>query len=101
MNYKITGNENVLFNNNAFYCIGTGRMGLALQKQYFEQLKLVQEKIGFEHIRGHGLFHDDMAIYIQDRLQEFLHLESRSHILNIFYQFHFLLPQKLRQYNAF
>lgn len=63
MNYKITGNENVLFNNNAFYCIGTGRMGLALQKQYFEQLKFVQEKIGFEHIRGHGLFHDDMAIY--------------------------------------
>ena len=63
MNYKITGNENVTFNNNAFYCIGTGRMGLALQKQYFEQLKLVQEKIGFEHIRGHGLFHDDMAIY--------------------------------------
>ena len=34
----ITGNENVLFNNNAFYCIGTGRMGLALQKQYYEQL---------------------------------------------------------------
>lgn len=63
MNYKITGNENIPFNNNAFYCIGTGRMGLALQKQYFEQLKLVQEKIGFEHIRGHGLFHDDMAIY--------------------------------------
>ena len=59
----ITGDENVTFNNNAFYCIGTGRMGLALQKQYFEQLKLVQEKIGFEHIRGHGLFHNDMAIY--------------------------------------
>ena len=63
MNYKITGDENITFNNNAFYCIGTGRMGLALQKQYFEQLKFVQEKIGFEHIRGHGLFHDDMAIY--------------------------------------
>lgn len=60
---KITGNENVLFNNNAFYCVGTGRMGLALQKQYLEQLKFVQEKIGFEHIRGHGLFCDDMAIF--------------------------------------
>ena len=63
MNYIITGKEKIKFNNNAFYCIGTGRMGLALQKHYFEQLKLVQEKIGFEHIRGHGLFHDDMAIY--------------------------------------
>lgn len=63
MDYRISGNENVIFNNNAFYCIGTGRMGLALQRQYFEQLKFVQEKIGFEHIRGHGLFHDDMAIF--------------------------------------
>ena len=63
MDIKISGNENLTFNNNAFYCVGTGRMGLALQKQYFEQLKLVQEKIGFEHIRGHGLFTDDMAIY--------------------------------------
>ena len=73
MNYKITGDENVTFNNNAFYCIGTGRMGLALQKQYFEQLKLVQEKIGFEHIRGHGLFHDDMAIYheFQENVADF------------------------------
>ena len=63
MAYKITGNESVLFNNNAFYCIGTGRMGLALQKQYLDQLKFVQDKIGFEHIRGHGLFCKDMAIY--------------------------------------
>ena len=63
MEYKITGKENINFNNNAFYCIGTGRMGLALQKQYYEQLKFVQEKIGFEHIRGHGLFCKDMAIY--------------------------------------
>ena len=63
MNYKITGKENISFNNNAFYCIGTGRMGLALQKQYYEQLKLVQDTIGFEHIRGHGLFCKDMFIY--------------------------------------
>ena len=70
MNYKINGNENVLFNNNAFYCVGTGRMGLALQKHYFEQLKLVQEKIGFEHIRGHGLFSDDMAIYREYKEKE-------------------------------
>lgn len=63
MVYKINKDENITFNNNAFYCIGTGRMGLALQKQYFEQLKLVQDTIGFEHIRGHGLFSKDMFIY--------------------------------------
>jgi xylan 1,4-beta-xylosidase len=38
-------------------------MGLALQKEYFEQLKLTQELIGFHFIRGHGLFNEDMAIY--------------------------------------
>jgi xylan 1,4-beta-xylosidase len=38
-------------------------MGLALQREYQEQLRLVQEEIGFRYIRGHGLFCDDMAIY--------------------------------------
>lgn len=51
------------FYNNVDYCIGTGRMGLALQKEYMKQLKLTQDEIGFKHIRGHGLFCDDMAIY--------------------------------------
>lgn len=51
------------FHNHVDFCIGTGRMGLALQKEYMDQLKYVQDKIGFTHIRGHGLFADDMAIY--------------------------------------
>ena len=38
-------------------------MGLALPKEYYDQLKYVQDIIGFKHIRGHGLFTDDMAIY--------------------------------------
>ncbi len=51
------------FRNQVDFCVGTGRMGLALHREYFEQLKLVQEEIGFRYIRGHGLFCDDMAIY--------------------------------------
>ena len=31
------------FYNQADYCIGTGRMGLALHKEYYDQLKLVQD----------------------------------------------------------
>lgn len=50
-----------LFNNNTDVCVGTGRMGLALQKNYLEQLEMVQKAIGFKYIRGHGLFSDDMA----------------------------------------
>ena len=51
------------FTNNAAYCVGTGRMGLALQKEYLDELAFVQEHAAFSHIRGHGLFCDDMAIY--------------------------------------
>lgn len=59
----INPENEAMFHNQVDYCIGTGRMGLALQKEYQEQLKLVQDAIGFQHIRGHGLFCDDMAIY--------------------------------------
>ena len=61
--YRIDGKAKVEFRNHVSDCIGTGRMGLALQKEYQDQLKLVQDEIGFSHIRGHGLFSDDMAIY--------------------------------------
>lgn len=60
---EISPEKQVLFHNHVDECIGTGRMGLALQKEYQEQLKFVQDKIGFRHIRGHGLLCDDMAIY--------------------------------------
>lgn len=53
----------VAFANRTTFCIGTGRMGLALHQEYQEQLKAVQKLCHFSHIRGHGLFHDDMAIY--------------------------------------
>jgi len=63
MNISIKKNDKVEFNNNATYCIGTGRMSLALRHEYHNQLAKVQEEIGFKYIRGHGLFCDDMGIY--------------------------------------
>ena len=62
-NYIVKADANELFNNHIHNCVGTGRMDLALHKEYVEQLKLVQEEIGFDFIRGHGLFCKDMAIY--------------------------------------
>lgn len=62
-NIVLNKEERVPFHNQVDFCVGTGRMGLALHKEYLDQLKLVQEEIGFKHIRGHGLFCDDMAIY--------------------------------------
>lgn len=60
---QIEENKEYVFRNQVDFCIGTGRMGLALTKEYQEQLALVQKEIGFSHIRGHGLFCDDMGIY--------------------------------------
>lgn len=60
---RINGDSHAEFVNHADYCVGTGRMGLALTQEYQDQLALVQEEIGFSYIRGHGLFCDDMAIY--------------------------------------
>ena len=62
-NYVVHEGDRIPFRNEVDFCVGTGRIGLALQKEYMEQLALVQKEIGFSHIRGHGLFTDDMAIY--------------------------------------
>lgn len=51
------------FKNNTTYCVGTGRIGLALQKEYLDHLEIVQQSIGFKYIRGHGIFSDDVGIY--------------------------------------
>ena len=63
LNIAISAGSTAKFTNNADFCVGTGRMGLAMQKEYHDQLALAQELCHFKHIRGHGLFCDDMAIY--------------------------------------
>ena len=63
LNIAIAPDSRATFNNNADFCVGTGRMGLAMQKEYQDQLSMAQELCRFKHIRGHGLFCDDMAIY--------------------------------------
>jgi len=63
MKISVKKNDKATFINNATFCIGTGRMSLALRHEYHNQLKKVQEEIGFKYIRGHGLFCDDMGIF--------------------------------------
>lgn len=54
--------------NSRYYtkCITAGRAGEGLRADWQEQLKTVQAEIGFEYIRFHGIFHDDMAVYDED-----------------------------------
>lgn len=67
MNYSAKITDNVRFNNKADHCVGTGRMDLALHKEYLDELKVVQDGIGFSYIRGHGLFSKYMGIYRENR----------------------------------
>ncbi len=48
-------------------CVGAGRANEALRAGWLEQMKLVQETCGFETVRFHGLFHDDMFPVIEQR----------------------------------
>ena len=51
------------FRNLTDYCVGTGRLDLALHREYQEQLSAVQKECHFRHVRGHGLFSDQLGIY--------------------------------------
>jgi xylan 1,4-beta-xylosidase len=41
-------------------CVGAGRANEALRAGWLEQMEKVQQNCGFEYVRFHGLFHDDM-----------------------------------------
>lgn len=43
-------------------CVGTGRLDLGLRSDYRESLALVRQEIGFEYIRGHGLFSEGLGV---------------------------------------
>ena len=45
------------------HCVGTGRIELALRRDYLDSLALLQSEIGFRYIRGHGLLSDGMGVY--------------------------------------
>ncbi|WP_159023899.1 glycoside hydrolase [Formosa sp. L2A11] len=40
--------------------VGAGRANEALRAGWLEQMQQVQEECGFEYVRFHGIFHDDM-----------------------------------------
>ena len=48
-------------------CIGAGRANEGLRADWQEQLATVQREIGFQYIRMHGIFHDDMGVYTEDK----------------------------------
>jgi xylan 1,4-beta-xylosidase len=49
-------------------CVGTGRMGLSLRTGHARALDVAQREIGFELVRGHGMFADDMGVHRTDEV---------------------------------
>ena len=43
--------------------ICAGRAAEGLRDEWRDQIREVQRELGFEYIRFHGIFHDDMMIY--------------------------------------
>jgi len=48
-------------------CVGAGRANEGLRADWQEQLRKVKKDIGFENIRMHGLLHDDMGVYFEEK----------------------------------
>ena len=46
------------------FCVGSGHASMALRADYLEQLKKVHEELGIERVRFHGIFHDDIQVYM-------------------------------------
>ena len=69
-------------------CVGSGHGSLALRADYREHLARVQRDIGFKHVRGHGLLHDDMSAL----------LGGRASLANLFSVVDFYLSVGLRPF---
>ena len=48
-------------------CVGAGRANEGLRADWQQQLTQVRKECGFRYLRFHGLLHDDMGVYSEDR----------------------------------
>src|SRR6478752_1834196 len=60
---KSAGKKVSVFNE----CIGAGRANEGLRADWQQQLTMLQKDMGYKYIRFHGLLHDDMRVYIEDK----------------------------------
>jgi xylan 1,4-beta-xylosidase len=60
---NVRGKLNDFFNE----CVGAGRANEGLRADWQRQLRYAKEQLGFRYIRMHGLLHDDMGVYFEDK----------------------------------
>ncbi|WP_210521122.1 GH39 family glycosyl hydrolase [Hymenobacter terricola] len=49
-------------------CVGAGRANEGLRADWQQQMALARKECGFRYLRFHGLLHDDMGVYTEDRM---------------------------------
>ncbi|MBU3099495.1 MULTISPECIES: GH39 family glycosyl hydrolase [Clostridium] len=89
-----------------------GRAALCLRKEIQKQIRIAQNEIGYEYIRFHGIFSDDMLIYREDLSGNSIYNWTYvDEIFDFFYDINLLpfieigfMPEALaskKQYNPF
>ena len=48
-------------------CVGAGRIGEGLRESWRKQLEHCHKEFGFRYLRAHGLLHDEMRVYTEDK----------------------------------
>jgi xylan 1,4-beta-xylosidase len=48
-------------------CVGAGRIGEGLRESWRKQLEHCHKEFGFRYLRAHGLLHDEMRVYSEDK----------------------------------
>ena len=46
---------------------GSGRMALVLRARYQNDLRDLKQATGFQYVRGHAIFHDELGVYSEDK----------------------------------
>lgn len=70
------------------HCVGSGRLDLALRKDYIDSLQQTQKDIGFTYVRCHGIFSKNMGIYREyDQSGEIRIVYNFTYLDQIFDQF--------------
>jgi len=59
--------EGTAFNRFFQECVGSCHAYLTLREDWRQHLRVVQDAIGFKQVRFHGLFHDLVGVYQEDR----------------------------------
>jgi xylan 1,4-beta-xylosidase len=48
-------------------CVGAGRVGEGLRDGWRRQLETCKKELGFKFLRAHGLLHDELGVYSEDK----------------------------------